>query len=60
MAEWRDWHHLVGLDALRAIGESLAGFQPVVEEVTPGTILGKALESMDDGAGIIRVLVMLR
>jgi hypothetical protein len=26
----------------------------------PGTILGKALESMDNGTGIIRVLVMFR
>ena len=30
------------------------------EAATPGTILGKALESMDDGTGSIRVLVMLR
>ncbi len=30
------------------------------EAATPGTILGKALESMDYGTGTIRVLVMLR
>jgi len=30
------------------------------EMATPGTILAKALESMDDGTGTIRVLVMLR
>jgi hypothetical protein len=30
------------------------------ESATPGTILGKALESMDNGTGTIRVLVMLR
>ena len=30
------------------------------EAATPGTILGKALESMDNGTGTIRVLVMLR
>jgi len=30
------------------------------EAATPGTILGKALESMDDGTGTIRVLVTRR
>jgi len=30
------------------------------ETAAPGTILGKALGSIDDGTGIIRVLVMLR
>ena len=30
------------------------------QEATPGTIVGKALESMDNGTGTIRVLVMLR
>jgi hypothetical protein len=29
-------------------------------EPKPGTILGKALEPLDSGTGLIRVLVMLR
>jgi len=32
----------------------------LAEAATPGTILGKALESMDIGTGTIRVLVMPR
>ena len=30
------------------------------DDPTPGTILGKALEPLDVGTGLIRVLVMLR
>jgi len=36
------------------------GHAMLAEAATPGTILGKALESMDNGTGTIRVLVMLR
>ena len=30
------------------------------DDPRPGTILGKALESLEAGTGVIRVLVMLR
>lgn len=36
------------------------GHAMLAEAATPGTILGKALESMDIGTGTIRVLVMPR
>jgi hypothetical protein len=36
------------------------GHAMVAREPLPGTILGKALEPIDSGTGLIRVLVMLR
>ena len=37
-----------------------AGHAMRADEPAPGTILGKALEPLDAGTGLIRVLVMLR
>ena len=43
----------------------LLGWTGLIQAATPpervnGTILGKALESLDAGTGLIKVLVMLR
>jgi hypothetical protein len=53
-----------GYGAIRAgdllVTSPTAGYAMRTLEAIPGTILGKALEPMDTGTGMIRVLVMMR